>query len=91
MILPLYPPIIPPYTPLIHSLIHYPNKVVFFDNCREGQHPLAGHICRLQRLGRLPPKWTCIAAPSGYSPLGQMSTFISYTHLLQHFKVKTPQ
>jgi len=60
--------------------------VVFFDPCKEGQNPLAGHIIKLKNKNNLPAKWGMIAAPKTYNPLGQLLTFISAEDLIKYFK-----
>lgn len=52
-------------------------RVVFVDVCKEGQHPFAGIITRLQSDGALPSKWQCVAAQPTYNPLGNVLTFTS--------------
>jgi len=61
-------------------------EVIFFDNCKEGQNPLAGLLWKMQSHcpERLPAngRWRCIAAPNTYNPLGQLSTFITKSELM---------
>lgn len=53
------------------------SHVLFVDVCKNGHHPLAGIITRLQALGCLPPQWLCVAAQPTYNPLGTTLTFTS--------------
>ena len=62
------------------------DDVVFFDPCKEGQNPLAGHVAALKNKGGLPDKWSMIAAPKTYNPLGQLLTFITAEQLVSHFE-----
>lgn len=52
-------------------------RVVFVDVCKDGQHPFAGIITRLQGDGALPANWQCVAAQPTYNPLGNVLTFTS--------------
>jgi hypothetical protein len=53
------------------------DSVVFADVCKEGQHPLAAHLTRLQNERLLPSKWRVVAAQYTYNPLGSTITFLS--------------
>ncbi len=53
------------------------DAVLFADPCKEGQHPLAGHITKLQKEGLLPSSWRSVAAQFTYNPLGNTTTFLS--------------
>mmetsp|Transcript_36211 Transcript_36211/g.84235 ORF Transcript_36211/g.84235 Transcript_36211/m.84235 type:complete len:283 (+) Transcript_36211:70-918(+) len=52
-------------------------KVVFADVCKQGQHPHAGLIVRLQARGLLPAQWRSVAAAPTYNPLGSIVTFLN--------------
>eukprot|EP00930_Biecheleria_cincta_P013934 TRINITY_DN12192_c0_g3_i1.p1 TRINITY_DN12192_c0_g3~~TRINITY_DN12192_c0_g3_i1.p1 ORF type:complete len:807 (+),score=138.60 TRINITY_DN12192_c0_g3_i1:212-2422(+) len=57
------------------------DAVLFADVCKAGQHPLAGAICELQRLGEL-PRWQSTAAAFTYNPLGSTVTFLSVQDII---------
>jgi len=51
--------------------------VVFADVCKQGQHPHAGYIVKLQEQGILPSRWRSVAAVPTYNPLGTTLTFLN--------------
>lgn len=55
------------------------SHVVFADICKEGQHPLASHMCHLYNEGVFAgtQRVRCIAALPTYNPLGSRLPFLS--------------
>ncbi|GAB5358588.1 hypothetical protein AAMO2058_000471300 [Amorphochlora amoebiformis] len=51
------------------------SSVLFADICKDGGHPYATTISRLQSESLLPSAWQCIAATPSYNPLGTYLTF----------------
>jgi len=51
--------------------------VLFADVCKQGQHPHAGYVVKLQDRGLLPKAWGSVAAVPTYNPLGCTVTFLS--------------
>lgn len=61
---------------LRNSISDY-KRVVFVDECKDRQFPLAGIAAELHNDGLLPAKWRTVAAPNTYNPLGRTISFIS--------------
>lgn len=59
------------------ALIPAFKAVVFADVCKQGQHPHAGYVVKLQEDGILPSRWRSVAAAPTYNPLGTTLTFLS--------------
>jgi len=54
------------------AIVNY-EGVVFADDCKRGNAPLASFITSLQGDGLLPHKWKLVAAEPTYNPLGALS------------------
>lgn len=52
-------------------------KVIFVDECKDRQFPLAGIAAELHNEGLLPHNWRTVAAPNTYNPLGRTVSFIT--------------
>lgn len=65
------------------ELLQRHQRVVFVDECRQGQHPMAGHITALQSQGALPAQWTNVASMPTYNPLGTDVTFVSRDDVIE--------
>jgi hypothetical protein len=61
---------------LAKEIAHY-EGVVFADDCKKGNAPLAQFVTSLHADGLLPPKWRLVAAEPTYNPLGTAITFTS--------------
>ena len=58
------------------------DKVVFADECKQGQHPFAGFVCQLKAEDYLPHHWECVTAVPTYNPLGSTTTFLSKDNIV---------
>eukprot|EP00055_Hartaetosiga_balthica_P006411 m.20037 g.20037 ORF g.20037 m.20037 type:complete len:807 (+) comp5207_c0_seq1:104-2524(+) len=57
--------------------------VIFADECKHGQHPYGGMVCKLQEEKLLPPTWRTVTAAPTYNPLGHLMTFLNKDKILK--------
>jgi hypothetical protein len=62
-------------------------SILFCDICKEGpgSNVLSSSIMGLNNDGILPPKWSFVAAPRTYNPLGNTVTFLNEEDIIQSF------
>eukprot|EP01126_Amoeba_proteus_P036444 TRINITY_DN3715_c0_g1_i1.p1 TRINITY_DN3715_c0_g1~~TRINITY_DN3715_c0_g1_i1.p1 ORF type:complete len:419 (-),score=97.14 TRINITY_DN3715_c0_g1_i1:81-1337(-) len=61
---------------LDHSSGRKIQRIVFVDECKMGQNPFGFFIQKLQEIGKLPSRWSSVAATPTYNPLGTSLTFV---------------
>ncbi len=61
----------------LEAVLQNADAVLFADVCKEGAHPYATTVTRLQNSGALPKRWKCIASAPTYNPLGTLLTFLN--------------
>lgn len=59
------------------------DRVVFADVCKQGQQPMASIATALHADGDLPARWSCVASPRCYNPLGNTITFLNADDIVE--------